>query len=238
MTATKSLPADTITLDKQDKTPAAVVTSRSQSLFLPPKDSDDSEESPGPSTYVQGSQQQLNRVLKLCDFHPVFHAKLEHFISFITSPHIIQDVPFGEKIIKLSTGEAITTPNVIRTMIPERIVQQNQQYSSETSFTCLSRSTLHRILNVCSASTRKSLQGLDNFSAQGSQAFDDLAKLVDKLVEYGEPHEWGGSIKKPLPSSKEYLRGDYKVKLIFCTIYETTYRVYTQVLQKIYITST
>ena len=74
----------------------------------------------------------------------VNHAKLEHFISFITSPHIIQDVPFGEKIIKLSTGEAITTPNVIRTMIPERIVQQNQQYSSETSFTCLSRSTLHR----------------------------------------------------------------------------------------------
>ena len=168
----------------------------------------------------------------------VNHAKLEHFISFITSPHIIQDVPFGEKIIKLSTGEAITTPNVIRTMIPERIVQQNQQYSSETSFTCLSRSTLHSILNVCSASTRKSLQGLDNFSAQGSQAFDDLTKLVDKLVEYGEPHEWGGSIKKPLPSSKEYLRGDYKVKLIFCTIYETTYHVYTQVLQKIYITST
>ena len=62
--------------------------------------------------------------------------------------------------------------------------------SSETSFTCLSRRTLHRILNVCSASTRKSLQGLDNFSALGSQAFGDLAKLVDKLVEYGEPHEW------------------------------------------------
>ena len=58
------------------------------------------------------------------------------------------------------------------------------------------------------------------------------------LSIYGEPHEWGGSIKKPLPSSKEYLRGDYKVKLKFCTIYEKTYRVYTQVLQKIYITST
>ena len=101
----------------------------------------------------------------------VDHAKLEHFISFITSPHIIQDVPFGAQIIKLSTGEAITTPNVIRTMIPEKIVQQYQQYCSETSFTCLSRSTLHRILNVCSASTRKSLQGLDNFSAQGSQPF-------------------------------------------------------------------
>ena len=60
----------------------------------------------------------------------VHHAKFEHFISFITSPHIIQDVPFGEKIIKLSTGEELTTPYVIRTMIPERIVQQYQQYCS------------------------------------------------------------------------------------------------------------
>ena len=60
----------------------------------------------------------------------VHHAKFEHFISFITSPHIIQDVPFGDKIIKLSTGEEITTPYVIWTMIPERIVQQYQQCCS------------------------------------------------------------------------------------------------------------
>ena len=71
--------------------------------------------------------------------------------------------------------------------------------------------TLHRILNVRSASTRTSLQDLDNFSAQGSQAFGDLAKLVDRLVEYGEPHEWGGSIKELLRPTKQYLKGDYKV---------------------------
>ena len=71
MTAIKSLPADTITLGEQHKTPAAVLTSKSQSLYLPSDDSDESEESPGPSTYVQGSQQQLNRVFKLCDVNPV-----------------------------------------------------------------------------------------------------------------------------------------------------------------------
>jgi len=27
--------------------------------------------------------------------------KLEHFVSFITSPHVIQDVPFGEKLQKI-----------------------------------------------------------------------------------------------------------------------------------------
>lgn len=71
MTAIKSLPADPITLGEQDKTQAAVVTSKHQSLYLPPEDSDDSEESPGPSTNVQGPQQQLNRFLKLNDVIPV-----------------------------------------------------------------------------------------------------------------------------------------------------------------------
>ena len=35
--------------------------------------------------------------------------RLEHFVSFITSPHVTQDVPFGEKLLKLSTGEIIKT---------------------------------------------------------------------------------------------------------------------------------
>ena len=104
--------------------------------------------------------------------------KLEHFVSFITSPHVIQDVPCGEKLLKLSTGEIMKTPNVIRTMIPERIVQQYQQYCCESNFQPMSKRTIQRVLAVCSLSVRKSLQGLDNFSAQGAEAFDHLEKLV------------------------------------------------------------
>ncbi|CAH3178692.1 unnamed protein product [Porites lobata] len=40
VTEIKSLPADPITLGEQDKTQAAVVTSKRQSLYLPPEDSD------------------------------------------------------------------------------------------------------------------------------------------------------------------------------------------------------
>ena len=86
--------------------------------------------------------------------------KLEHFVSFITSPHVIQDVPFGEKLLKLWTGEIIKTPNVIRTIIPE-----------------------------CISSVRKSLQGLDNFSASGMEAVDAIEKLVDKLVDCGKTQQ-------------------------------------------------
>ena len=50
--------------------------------------------------------------------------QLDHFLSFITSPHLVQDLPFGNKNLKLSNGQSIAVPNVIRTLIPQRIVRQ------------------------------------------------------------------------------------------------------------------
>ncbi|CAH3156178.1 unnamed protein product, partial [Pocillopora meandrina] len=139
-------------------------------------------------TLLHGRAEQIprqeNRRMK------VDQGKLEDFISIITSSHVIQDVPFGERLLKLSTGEVIKTPNVIRMMIPERIVQQYQQYCSERGFEPMSRRTLHRVLDECSASVRKSFQGLDNFSSQGAEAFDDLDKVVDKLVDCGKTEVW------------------------------------------------
>ena len=37
----------------------------------------------------------------------VSRTQLDHFLDFITSPHVIQDLPFGEKSVKLSTKEVI-----------------------------------------------------------------------------------------------------------------------------------
>ena len=54
--------------------------------------------------------------------------QLDHFISFITSLHLVQDLPFGQRHLKLSSGEVINVPNVIRQMIPQRIVRQYTQY--------------------------------------------------------------------------------------------------------------
>ena len=62
----------------------------------------------------------------------VDYAKVDHFLNFITGPHIVQDMPFGEKMLKSSTGEVIKTPNVVRMLIPERITQQYFQFCAET----------------------------------------------------------------------------------------------------------
>ncbi|XP_031570335.1 uncharacterized protein LOC116304704, partial [Actinia tenebrosa] len=37
-------------------------------------------------------------------------SKIDHFINFVTSPHIIQDLPFGEKTIKLSSDQLVKVP--------------------------------------------------------------------------------------------------------------------------------
>lgn len=139
-------------------------------------------------------------------------AQIDHFLDFITSPHVIQDLPFGEKTIKLSTNEVVTVPNVIRMMIPETIVKQYLTYAEESNFTPLSRRTLLNILSVCAASTRKSLQGLDYISSAGAQAFEDLTNVVDRLGDHLMGMTWAREQRDRLMSAKRYLKSDYKVR--------------------------
>ena len=79
----------------------------------------------------------------------------------------------------------------------------------------MARSTLLAILNVCSASTRNSLQGLDYFTAQGAKAFEDLEGVVEEIGEKcGKGSLWVKEKKEQLKFAKRYLKGDYKV-LVF-----------------------
>lgn len=138
--------------------------------------------------------------------------QLSHFLNFITSAHIIQDLPFGEKKLKLSSGEELTIPNVIRTVIPAHIISQYEELCSEESFKPMGRSTLYRILHVCSASVRKSLQGLDYVSAQGAKAFEELEEAVEKLGDScGLGLSWARDKTEQLKVAKRYLKGDFKV---------------------------
>jgi len=140
--------------------------------------------------------------------------KLDHFLAFITSTHIIQDLPFGEKTLKLSSNAEIKVPNVVRSLIPEHIVLQYLGYCKYVGFTPMSRCTLCKVLRVCSASTRKALQGLDYVSAAGAKAFDELEKVVDKLGDdYGKGFTWAKVQKEKLQLAKRYLKGDYKVRV-------------------------
>ena len=138
--------------------------------------------------------------------------QLDRFLSFITSPHLVQELPFGEKHLQLSSGEIITIPNVIRTMIPERIVTQYTEYCAKYNFKPMSRRTMLRILTECSASVRKSLQGLDYFAAKGARAFDELGTIVQEISQArADVAEWATMMQDSLKAGKLYLKRDYKV---------------------------
>ena len=42
---------------------------------------------------------------------------LDHFLDFTICPHYIQDVAYGTKKLKISTGEVLQIPNVVRTVL-------------------------------------------------------------------------------------------------------------------------
>ena len=70
-----------------------------------------------------------------------------------------------------------------------------------------------RILSECSRSVRKSLQGLDYYTAEGTRAFEDLMLLVRKLNEWEIDMEWQTKTRESLKAAKLYLKGDFKVGL-------------------------
>ena len=72
-----------------------------------------------------------------------------------------------------------------------------------------------RILAECKASVCKSLQGLDYFAAEGARAFEDLESLVRQLSKLGLGKESDAINTQSLKTAKLYLKGDFKVIVVF-----------------------
>ena len=136
--------------------------------------------------------------------------KVDHFIEFISKPEFVQDMAFGTKTMKLDSGEQIIIPAVIRTVIPSRIISQYLEYCEDQVFEPASKRSLYRMIEVCSASMqRRSLQGLDNTTAEGSEALDDLLSVLDKLACHGISNVT--TLQKRLKDGKRYLvKTDFK----------------------------
>ena len=100
--------------------------------------------------------------------------KADHFIDCVSQPALLQDVAYGTRKLKLDSGETILMPDVIRTVIPSRIVKQYKIFCETINFSPLSDSTLFKILNVCGASQQKSMEGLYYIATDGVVAFEGL----------------------------------------------------------------
>ena len=123
---------------------------------------------------------------------------------------MLQDVAFGTKNLRLDTGESIIIPAVVRTMIPSRMVEQYSVYCKEQNFEPAGQRSLFRIIEVCGASMQKSLQGLDNTTAEGTEAIDTIIEVAKTLVDHGSEVTWLKSAEQNIKGIKRYLKTEFK----------------------------
>ncbi|CAF1193962.1 unnamed protein product [Didymodactylos carnosus] len=137
-------------------------------------------------------------------------AQVEHFVDFLTSDHVSTDLPFGEKCMKLTDGTELFVPDTIRNIIPTRIIEQYYGYCNEVNpgFPPLGMSSLYKIIDVCKASTRKSLQGIDYYAADAGEAFDSLQKMIENLNLLSAEAQ---RLIDNLRQGRQYLKSDFKL---------------------------
>ena len=71
---------------------------------------------------------------------------------------------------------------------------------------------MFKILSECSATVRKSLEGLDYFVAEGGRAFTEIDNLIDVLTDHGLlSTALAKDFHSLVLSSKRYIKTDFKV---------------------------
>jgi hypothetical protein len=137
---------------------------------------------------------------------------LDHFIGYLLSSQVTIDCPYGTKTYTVETGELITVPLIIMKHHYAQTVRQYMSYCSEIGLECCSERTYMRILEDIGPRVRKSMQGLDNYLADGITGFETLKKYASSLFR-GED-----GVLRSLDRAKNYLKCDYKVRLFLGSI--------------------
>ena len=96
-------------------------------------------------------------------------------------------------------------PNIIRNVTRSTFIQQYFKHCEEEEVEPLSRATLFRVLEVREATERKSLQGIDNIAAEGSNAFEKLKKIVIEMEGLGVTKSWVENTLRKLNNTIPYL---------------------------------
>ena len=67
-----------------------------------------------------------------------------------------------------------------------------------------------RFTAVASRILKSLLQGLDNVTAEGTEAIDNLTKMIETLVENGAEEGWGKTTECKVKEVKRYFKTDFK----------------------------
>ena len=98
-------------------------------------------------------------------------------------------------------------------MTASKIICRYHEECREHGVKPLKERTCFRLLEVCSASKQKSLQGLDNACTTGEEAFETIASIGENLALHGAGATWTRETLRSLSAGKNYLKTVYKSHL-------------------------
>ena len=141
--------------------------------------------------------------------------QINHFLDIMQFSGLVQDVAIGTRSVKLSTSAKSIMPNVVRTVHKAEIIRLYEAVCDEEGYDKNSgrpsTRTIWNILNNCPSNQRKSLSGLDNIAAEGSDAFESIIKAL-QLVSSKCRSDLVKIVTDTLAEGKIYLKGDYKAR--------------------------
>ena len=100
--------------------------------------------------------------------------KARHFIDFLFSSGAIQEVAYWTSVLKFDEIEAQRTPKAVLTVMKSHAICLYKQYCESLNYISLSDSSLYIILSELKLNQRKALLGLDNITAAGLTAINNL----------------------------------------------------------------
>ena len=106
--------------------------------------------------------------------------KARHFIDFLFSSGAIQEVAYGTTVLKFDEIEAQRIPKTVLTVMKSHAICLYRQYCESLNYISLSDSSLYIILSELKLNQQKALSGLDNITAAGLLAINNLIELVKK----------------------------------------------------------
>ena len=129
--------------------------------------------------------------------------KMEHFIEFVFSSGLIQDVAYGVTKLKFDSGDEQTIPHAVLTAKYSHVIAFYLQFCKDMGYDALSESSLWRILRALKPSQRRNLGGLDDITAAGMTGFSKIIDFLSPLISHKE-------LISKLERGKRYLKTAYQ----------------------------
>ena len=104
--------------------------------------------------------------------------KTQHFIEFLFSSGAIQEVAYGTTILKFNELEFQRIPKAVLTVMKSQIICMYKQYCESLTYKHLPESYLYIMFSELKLNQRKTSSGLDNITATGLSAINDMTELV------------------------------------------------------------